>query len=127
MARARRPPARKPVGDEPEPPPGQVGKRPSRPGFLATIGVMWIVAGGIELFALDASWRLVPAVVFIGIGLFFLRGAATTVVRRTDGNGSREVSLDRVNDRAAATGDAHGGGAGTTRIPAPRILFLSRG
>jgi len=49
---------------------------------------MWIAAGVIELFVLDASWRFVPAIVFVGIGLFFLRGAAVTVVRRTDGDTS---------------------------------------
>jgi len=65
-----------------------VGRRPSRPGFLVAVGVMWIAAGVIELFVLDASWRFVPAIVFVGIGLFFLRGAAVTVVRRTDGDTS---------------------------------------
>jgi len=50
------------------------------------VGVMWIAAGVIELFALNAGWRFVPAIVFVGIGLFFLRGAAVTVVRRTDGD-----------------------------------------
>jgi hypothetical protein len=43
---------------------------------------MWIAVGVIELFALDATWRLVPAIVFVGIGLFFVRGAAVTVTRR---------------------------------------------
>ena len=42
---------------------------------------MWIVAGVVELFVLDASWRFVPAIVFVGIGLFFVRGAAVTLNR----------------------------------------------
>ena len=65
-----------------EKPPGQVGRRPSRPGFLLIVGLMWIGVGVVELFALDATWRLVPAIVFVGIGLFFVRGAAVTVTRR---------------------------------------------
>jgi hypothetical protein len=45
---------------------------------------MWIAVGVIELFALDATWRLVPAIVFVGIGLFFVRGAAVTVTRHEE-------------------------------------------
>jgi hypothetical protein len=52
------------------------------------VGLSWIVVGVIELFALNASWRFVPAIVFIGIGLFFLRGAAVTVTRRDRGHSS---------------------------------------
>jgi len=52
------------------------------------VGVLWIVAGLIELFALDATWRIVPAIVFVGIGAFFLRGAAITVTRRDRGDQS---------------------------------------
>jgi len=48
---------------------------------------MWIGVGVVEMFALTASWRLVPAIVFVGIGLFFVRGAATTINRR-DGDRS---------------------------------------
>lgn len=48
------------------------------------IGLLWIAAGVIELIALQASWRFVPGIVFIGIGLFFLRGAIFTVARRED-------------------------------------------
>jgi len=43
---------------------------------------MWVAVGLVELFALSATWRIVPAIVFIGIGAFFLRGAAITVTRR---------------------------------------------
>lgn len=61
---------------------GQVGRRPSRPGFLLLVAALWIAAGVIELFVLDASWRFVPAIFFFGIGLFFLRAASVTMARR---------------------------------------------
>ncbi|HET7487095.1 MAG TPA: hypothetical protein VFJ85_04145 [Acidimicrobiales bacterium] len=65
-------------------PPAQPGRRPSSPGFLLAVAVAWIAAGVIALVRLDASWKLIPGVVFIGIGLLFLRGAAATVVRRDE-------------------------------------------
>ena len=68
--------------DTPAPPPGQVGRRPSRPGFLLAVGGAWIVVGVVILTTLDAGWRIIPGVVAIGIGLFFVRGAAVTVLRR---------------------------------------------
>ncbi len=77
-------PAKGPV----DPNKAQVGRRPSRPGFLGLIGLMWIAVGVAELFILDASWRFVPAIVFVGIGVFFLRGAFVTVLRREEGNRS---------------------------------------
>jgi hypothetical protein len=49
---------------------------------------MWIVVGVIELFALSASWRFVPGILFIGIGVLFLRGAAVTFARREDRQGT---------------------------------------
>jgi hypothetical protein len=45
---------------------------------------MWIAAGIMDLVALKASWKLIPGIVSIGIGLLFLRGAAATVARRAD-------------------------------------------
>lgn len=75
MAQRRKPPG--PQG------PGQVGKRPSQPGFLLLLGIMWIAAGIYALVGLHAGWKLVPGIVFIGIGLLFVRGAATTVLRRS--------------------------------------------
>jgi hypothetical protein len=75
MAQGRKPPG--PSG------PGQVGKRPSQPGFLLLLGIVWIACGIIALTSLHAGWKLIPGIVFIGIGLLFVRGAATTVVRRT--------------------------------------------
>ena len=59
-----------------------VGRRPSNPGFLLLLGAVWIACGVIALVGLSASWKLIPGVVFIGIGALFIRGAATTVVRR---------------------------------------------
>jgi hypothetical protein len=38
--------------------------------------------GLVALFKLTASWRLVPAIVFIGIGLYYVRAASVTVLRR---------------------------------------------
>lgn len=34
------------------------------------------------MVALHASWRFVPGVVFLGIGVLYARGAATTLLRR---------------------------------------------
>jgi hypothetical protein len=50
--------------------------------MLFAIAAMWIVVGVVALVALSAAWKLIPGVVFIGIGLLYLRGALTTVVRR---------------------------------------------
>lgn len=62
--------------------PFQVGRRPSSPLFLMAVGLMWVAAGVIALFAMTAGWRFVPAVVFAGIGLYFVRGASATILRR---------------------------------------------
>jgi hypothetical protein len=59
-----------------------VGKRPSNPMFLSLVGVMWVAAGVVALFGLHAGWRFVPAIVFAGIGLYFVRSASATVLRR---------------------------------------------
>jgi hypothetical protein len=77
-ARAPRPPA-----GESEPTP-EVGRRPTPPVMLFILAGMWIVAGVVAGIRLDVSWRLIPAVVFIGIGLLYLRAAITTVVRRDE-------------------------------------------
>jgi hypothetical protein len=50
--------------------------------LLLVVAVMWIAAGVWALVALTASWKLVPGIVFIGLGLLYLRGAAATVARR---------------------------------------------
>jgi hypothetical protein len=50
---------------------------------LLLLGIVWIACGIYALVKLNASWRLIPGIVFIGIGLLFVRGAATTVLRRS--------------------------------------------
>jgi hypothetical protein len=62
--------------------PVEIGRRPSSPAFLVLVAAMWIAVGVIAILSLTASWRLVPGIVCIGIGLLFLRGAGATVVRR---------------------------------------------
>ena len=61
----------------------QVGRRPSSVSFLLAVGVMWIVVGIVALVSLKAGWRLIPGIVFIGIGLLYLRAAAATTLRRS--------------------------------------------
>jgi len=63
---------------------GQPGRRPPSPGLLLVVALMWIAAGVWALIALTAGWKLVPGIVFIGLGLLYLRGAAATVARRAD-------------------------------------------
>jgi hypothetical protein len=46
------------------------------------LGAMWIVCGIVALVSLSASWKLIPGIVFIGIGGFFVRGAVTAAARR---------------------------------------------
>ena len=60
-----------------------VGRRPSNPGFLLALGIVWIVCGMVALVTLSAGWKLIPAIVFVGIGGLYIRAAATTVVRRS--------------------------------------------
>lgn len=64
--------------------PVQPGKRPSNPAFLGLLGALWIACGVYALVALDASWKVIPGIVFIGIGILFLRGAAVTLIRRNE-------------------------------------------
>jgi hypothetical protein len=59
-----------------------VGRRPSSLSFLLLVSVMWLAVGVVILVGVSASWHIVPGIVAIGIGLFFLRGAATSLVRR---------------------------------------------
>jgi hypothetical protein len=44
--------------------------------------VLWVTVGVIALFGLHAGWRFVPAIVFVGIGLYYVRAASATVLRR---------------------------------------------
>jgi hypothetical protein len=46
------------------------------------IGVVWIACGLFALLKLTAGWRLIPAIVFVGMGLLYLRGALVTLARR---------------------------------------------
>jgi hypothetical protein len=62
--------------------PVQVGRRPSSAGFLLLVSVMWVAVGIIVLFTLHTTWKLIPGIVFIGIGLMFFRGFGSTVIRR---------------------------------------------
>lgn len=66
----------------PAAPATQVGRRPSNPALLASLAVAWVACGVVALVRLTASWKLVPGIVFIGIGFLFLRAALATVVRR---------------------------------------------
>ena len=83
MAKPDRKPARRPrPAADPLTP--QVGRRPSPPALLFVVSLSWIATGVVALVALTASWKLIPGIVFIGIGLMYLRGALTTVARRSD-------------------------------------------
>jgi hypothetical protein len=84
MAKPDRKPARR-SKPRPEDLTPQVGRRPSPPALLFVVAAMWITTGIVAIVALSASWKLVPGIVFIGIGLMYLRGALTTVARRSDG------------------------------------------
>ncbi len=50
--------------------------------MLATIGLSWIVCGIIAFVGLHVGWRLIPSIVFAGIGVLFLRGAAVGAQRQ---------------------------------------------
>jgi hypothetical protein len=51
------------------------------------VSVCWLAAGVVELVVLQASWRFVPGIVFLGLGLLYLRAAALSVLRRSRPNG----------------------------------------
>jgi hypothetical protein len=70
-----------PAADKPV---GQVGKRPSNPTFLAVVGLAWIICGIAAFFVFKESWRIVVGVVFIGVGLYWLRGALATIARHEE-------------------------------------------
>jgi hypothetical protein len=75
------PPTKPAPTGEPMP---QVGRRPSSPGLLFAVAGMWVLAGIIIWTQFNVSWKLIPAVVSVGIGLLFLRGASQTVQRHDD-------------------------------------------
>ena len=89
MAKRDRKPTRRASPRTPKPPRrddrvAQVGRRPSPPALLFAIAASWIAVGIVALVTLSVSWKLVPGVVFIGIGVLYLRAALTTVARRGD-------------------------------------------
>jgi hypothetical protein len=43
---------------------------------------MWLAVGILIIVGVSASWHLIPGIFAIGIGLYFLRGAAASLVRR---------------------------------------------
>ena len=63
------------------------GRRPTHPGLLAAVSACWLAAGIVELVVLEASWRFVPGIVFLGLGLLYLRAAALSVLRRNRPSG----------------------------------------
>lgn len=63
---------------------GQPGRRPSSSGLLLLIALMWFTVGVVVMTSVSASWKFVPGIVSVGIGLLFLRGAAATVARRAE-------------------------------------------
>jgi hypothetical protein len=58
-----------------------IGRRPSSPRFLLVVAIMWLAVGIVVLFTLKTGWRLIPAILALGIGGMFLRGALTTILR----------------------------------------------
>ena len=45
---------------------------------------MWVVVGIVVLVAFDATWKYVVGLVAIGVGVLFLRGGLTAVVRQDE-------------------------------------------
>src|SRR5438874_11791552 len=72
----RAPSVRQPQG------PPVVGKRPSRPGFLAVAALLWFAAAIVAYFGLHTGWKLIPVICFAGVGFLYLRGAAGSYLRR---------------------------------------------
>jgi hypothetical protein len=63
-------------------PPGQVGRRPSSPAKLLAFAVVYFACGVIAFIVLKGNLRVILGVVFIGLSLLWVRGAATAAVRR---------------------------------------------
>ena len=80
MAKNKRRRTQGPQPDEPQ----QVGRRPSSPVFLFVVALAWLAVGIVVLVTLSASWKIIPGVVFIGIGVLYLRAALATIVRRSE-------------------------------------------
>jgi hypothetical protein len=84
--RSRRPVAPRRIGPFEKPdsskPVGQVGRRPSSPIKLFVFFVLYFACGIVALFTFSGSLRIILGVVFIGVSLFWLRGASAAVVRQ---------------------------------------------
>lgn len=83
IAPARIGPFEKPDRDRPL---GQVGRRPSSPTKLLVFSIVYVACGVLSFFALKGTFGVVIGVVFIGIGLLWLRGAATAKLRQQQRN-----------------------------------------
>ena len=88
----RRPaPKGKPAGGHPRRPasngPAIVGRHPSPPGFLLLVALAWFAAAVGALVILHAGWKLIPVVVFAGVGVLYLRGAMSAYLRRPGPSG----------------------------------------
>ncbi|MEX6430088.1 MAG: hypothetical protein ACYCWN_06290 [Ferrimicrobium sp.] len=60
----------------------RVGRRDTAPLLLVALAVLWIAVAAVCEAALHASWRLIPSMVALGIGLLYLRGAGGAYLRR---------------------------------------------
>jgi hypothetical protein len=57
--------------------------------MLAVTGLVWIACGVIALTQLTASWKFIPAIFFVGVGLLWVRGAAVTLARHERPSGKQ--------------------------------------
>ena len=57
--------------------------------MLFAVGVVWIICGIVALTSLHATWKFIPAIVFVGIGLLWMRGASLTLSRHERRGGDR--------------------------------------
>jgi hypothetical protein len=55
--------------------------------MLAAVGLAWIACGIVALTTFSATWKFIPAIFFIGVGLLWIRGAAVTYARHERGAG----------------------------------------
>ena len=60
---------------------GQVGRRPSSPGKLLFFSVVYLVCGTLSFFVIKGTLGIILGIVLIGVGLLWLRGAATAQQR----------------------------------------------
>jgi hypothetical protein len=67
---------------DPRRPAGQVGRRPSSPAKLFVFFVLYFACGIVAFVTFTGSLRIILGVLFIGVSLFWLRGAATAYTRQ---------------------------------------------